>query len=548
MDAARDRGRGGPARRVLPGARLRGRARRAAARCAAGGTSSSSSTWTRGAATGSERRGRGARLQDPDCDPGAARGASSTRTLPTPPTAATPTRRAPRALRGRRLDARRALRRPALAPHRGAGTRRLGPRRASGSSTSTAPRASSRRLPRRHARRPRRRGAGTAEIELQLPRGCPDPRRGHRLRGQRGDRSSPSWSGSRASARANRSRTPRSRRPGRLRSRCYARRAATCTRASRRRGVRAGPRTRGGPLPGRGGAAGARRPDRSLTGTRRTREVVVREDAHAQGGGPVRPRRRGAEPGGAAAARRVPVGRRSGSQDPEVPEETKDVTVDLAERPWRTLAPGVGFSLANGPRAFVEWAQPNLFGRALELVARGEGELPARRLPPRPRRQARMERIEGRADVGLRDPRACGSLGMPGRAASTRIGEIGSTARPTTCGASSTVSGLDIPATSQPRHPLAPVRARGGPHREDRRASPRSPHAGRRGAAPASRGGHDAPRDPARPSPSTSGTTPPTRSAAGSPPARSSGPTRSAARGPDPLRRSSPAGTSTRTC
>ena len=50
-----------------------------------------------------------------------------------------------------------------------------------------------------------------------------------------------------------------------------------------------------------------------------------------------------------------------------MPQETKDLAVEVAERPWATLSQGVGFSIANGPRAFLEYGQPNLLGRALEL-------------------------------------------------------------------------------------------------------------------------------------------------------------------------------------
>ncbi|BDG09015.1 POTRA domain-containing protein [Anaeromyxobacter paludicola] len=96
------------------------------------------------------------------------------------------------------------------------------------------------------------------------------------------------------------------------------------------------------------------------------------------------------------------VGLRLG--DPDVPEEHKDLAVELSERPWATLAPGVGFSLADGPRAFLEWNQPNLLGRALDFTARGKVNYPL----PEFRKNLSSdpaERIEGRGDVGLHYPR-----------------------------------------------------------------------------------------------------------------------------------------------
>jgi outer membrane protein assembly complex protein YaeT len=96
------------------------------------------------------------------------------------------------------------------------------------------------------------------------------------------------------------------------------------------------------------------------------------------------------------------VGLRLG--DPEVPEEKKDLAVELSERPWATLAPGAGFSLADGPRAFLEWNQPNLFGRALDFTARGKVNYPL----PEFRQNLSTDpaqRVEGRADVALHYPR-----------------------------------------------------------------------------------------------------------------------------------------------
>jgi outer membrane protein assembly factor BamA len=96
--------------------------------------------------------------------------------------------------------------------------------------------------------------------------------------------------------------------------------------------------------------------------------------------------------------------------DPELPEASKDLYVDLAERPYQTIAPGIGFSIANGPRAFVEYSRPNLFGRALELSSRAKVNYPLTTFRPDLIRRGpngeeepipAEDRVEGRADVGL---------------------------------------------------------------------------------------------------------------------------------------------------
>lgn len=94
--------------------------------------------------------------------------------------------------------------------------------------------------------------------------------------------------------------------------------------------------------------------------------------------------------------------------DPERPEANKDLTVEVAERPWQTISSGIGYSIANGPRAFLEYGQPNLGGRALEFTARGKvNYLLDSPLAPRPdlEQKPALEHVEGRAEVGLHSPR-----------------------------------------------------------------------------------------------------------------------------------------------
>jgi outer membrane protein assembly complex protein YaeT len=87
--------------------------------------------------------------------------------------------------------------------------------------------------------------------------------------------------------------------------------------------------------------------------------------------------------------------------DAEVPEARKDLTVELVERPWQTLSQGVGFSLADGPRASIEFSRPNLAGRALELTARAKVNYPLTTFRPDLEGKKPQDRIEGRAEVGL---------------------------------------------------------------------------------------------------------------------------------------------------
>ncbi len=184
-----------------------------------------------------------------------------------------------------------------------------------------------------------------------------------------------------------------------------------------------------------------------VSGARRTREAVVRESLTLKTGDVYDPEAAGRSQ---AALLRLGVFRSVGLRlaDSEVPGPVKDLTVQLSERPWRTLSPGVGFSLANGPRAFVELVEPNLFGRALELSVRAKVNYPitaflteaaAQSLASKPP----AERFEGRLDVGLHDPRVH-VFGLP---ASGRVdGIVERLHRPSyDLARASTIVGLDRP-------------------------------------------------------------------------------------------------------
>ncbi len=159
-----------------------------------------------------------------------------------------------------------------------------------------------------------------------------------------------------------------------------------------------------------------------VNGNRRTRDEVVRGALAIAEGDFYDPE---AVARSQAALLRLGVFRSVGLRihDPEVPQETKDVEVEVAERPWATLSQGVGFSIANGPRAFVEYGQPNLLGRALDLSARGRVNYPLDAFRPDLVGKSPSERIEGRADVAVRAPAVeIRSFAAAGRAAV--IGEL----------------------------------------------------------------------------------------------------------------------------
>ncbi len=141
-----------------------------------------------------------------------------------------------------------------------------------------------------------------------------------------------------------------------------------------------------------------------INGNRRTREDVVRRALTVSEGQIYDPE---AVSRTQSALLRLGVFRSVGLrlQDPETPQETKDLAVELSERPWQTVGGGVGFSIANGPRAVVEYGQPNVLGRALELSARGKVNYPLEVFRPDLAEKPPAKRIEGRAELGLRQPR-----------------------------------------------------------------------------------------------------------------------------------------------
>ena len=191
-----------------------------------------------------------------------------------------------------------------------------------------------------------------------------------------------------------------------------------------------------------------------VSGARRTRHDVVREALTLHPGDVYDPE---AAAKSQAALLRLGVFRSVGLRlaDPEVPETTKDLNVEVAERPWRTLAPGIGFSLANGPRAFVELVQPNLFGQALEMSARAKVNYPLATLfGTEIRADAKeleskqgLKRVEGRLELGLHDPR----VKIFGLGSGARVDVIGEQLHRAAYDLSrgSVIFGLDFPLSSR---------------------------------------------------------------------------------------------------
>ena len=75
------------------------------------------------------------------------------------------------------------------------------------------------------------------------------------------------------------------------------------------------------------------------------------------------------------------------------------------------------------PRAFVEYGQPNLLGRALEFAARTKVNYPLSELRSEVDERSGLDRLEGRADVGLRSANLA-AFAFPAGVRGDLIGEI----------------------------------------------------------------------------------------------------------------------------
>ncbi len=92
--------------------------------------------------------------------------------------------------------------------------------------------------------------------------------------------------------------------------------------------------------------------------------------------------------------------------DADVPQESKTLVVQVEERPWQSIVATVGISLAEGPRAGVEYTLPNLFGNAIEFSARARANYPLAIFRPDLVVIPPADRLEWLGELGLRQPRA----------------------------------------------------------------------------------------------------------------------------------------------
>ncbi len=141
-------------------------------------------------------------------------------------------------------------------------------------------------------------------------------------------------------------------------------------------------------------------------------------------------------------------------EDPEAPRATKDVLVEVVERPYASLTQAFGFSIAEGPRAQLEYTRPNLLGRALELSLRGKMNYPVNVFELRPDLEGRAprDRVEGQVDLGLRAGRLM-EVPVPTAARLNLIGQV--LHRPAYgLRQASAVAGVDMGLTSRARASL----------------------------------------------------------------------------------------------
>jgi outer membrane protein insertion porin family len=92
--------------------------------------------------------------------------------------------------------------------------------------------------------------------------------------------------------------------------------------------------------------------------------------------------------------------------DADVPQESKTVVVQVEERPWQSIVGTLGLSLAEGPRAGVEYSFPNLFGNAIEFSVRAKANYPLTVFRPDLTVIPPAERLEWLGELGFRQPRA----------------------------------------------------------------------------------------------------------------------------------------------
>jgi outer membrane protein insertion porin family len=92
--------------------------------------------------------------------------------------------------------------------------------------------------------------------------------------------------------------------------------------------------------------------------------------------------------------------------DPDVPQESKTLLVQVEERPWQSVVGTLGISLAEGPRAGAEYDLPNPFGNAIGFQVRAKANYPLAIFRPDLTVIPPADRLEWLGEFGLRQPRA----------------------------------------------------------------------------------------------------------------------------------------------
>ena len=87
--------------------------------------------------------------------------------------------------------------------------------------------------------------------------------------------------------------------------------------------------------------------------------------------------------------------------EPYVPQASKDVIVDVVERPGQYIELSPGFSTGEGVRGTLEYGERNIFGYAIGATFRVQLSLPARLSHPRSAGRGQL-----RAGPGPRSPAA----------------------------------------------------------------------------------------------------------------------------------------------
>ena len=91
--------------------------------------------------------------------------------------------------------------------------------------------------------------------------------------------------------------------------------------------------------------------------------------------------------------------------EPEVPQGTKDLVVEVEERPYQTVTATTGLSFDEGPRAAIEYDRPNVVGDAIDFSTRLRANYPLEIFRPDLQVIPAQNRWEALGELGFRFPR-----------------------------------------------------------------------------------------------------------------------------------------------